>query len=124
MGVVTVLIIVPVLTLILLALNPIISLTPLNKSSAYSAKVSAYECGFQGLSGQTRAPLTIAFYIVAILYLVFDLEIALLIPLIPSLSSLGVHSFWTALIFIIILTIGFVYEISSGAINWSKIGQR
>lgn len=123
MGTVVILMFVPLLVGILLALNPIISLTPLSRARAYGDKVSPYECGFSNLSGQTRAPLTIAFYIVAILYLVFDLEIALLIPLVPSLDSLGIQSYWTASLFILILTVGFIYELGTGAINWSNIGR-
>lgn len=123
MGTVVIFIFVPILVGILLSLNPLISLSPLSRSRGYGDKVSSYECGFSNLSGQTRAPVTISFYIVAILYLIFDLEIALMIPVIPSLDSMGVTGYWTVLIFIIILTVGFVYELGSGAINWSKIGK-
>jgi len=123
MGTVVIFIFAPVLVGILLILNPLISLSPLSRSRGYGDKISSYECGFSNLSGQTRAPITISFYIVAILYLIFDLEVALLVPVIPSLSTLGVVSYWTVLLFIVILTVGFVYELGSGAINWSRIGR-
>ncbi|RYE14505.1 MAG: NADH-quinone oxidoreductase subunit A [Rickettsiales bacterium] len=93
MGTVVIFIFAPVLVGILLALNPLISLSPLSRSRGYGDKVSSYECGFSNLSGQTRAPVTISFYIVAILYLIFDLEIALMIPIIPTLDVMGVSSF-------------------------------
>lgn len=123
MGTVVILIFVPVLVSILLILSPLLSFTPLGKFRGYYDKISSYECGFTSIPGQNRAPMTIAFYIVSILYLVFDLEIALLIPIVPSLSNLGLAAYTPVLLFIIILTIGFVFEISSGAINWSKIGR-
>jgi NADH:ubiquinone oxidoreductase subunit 3 (subunit A) len=119
MGIVTILIFVPILTLILLILSPLINVSPIGGRTinSYADKISSYECGFTAVPGQNRNTLTIAFYIVAILYLVFDLEIALMIPIVPSFQQLGAGAYSAIVIFILILTVGFVYEINSGAIN-------
>ena len=103
---------VPILSLILLALN--IFLAPHRPDEA---KVSAYECGFNAIHGQTRSTFQIHFYIVAMLFLIFDLEILLLFPLAVSLYHVSAFGFSIAIIFFTILTIGFVLEIGSGAIK-------
>ena len=103
---------VPVLSVILLALN--ILLAP---HVPYEAKVSAYECGYNAIPGQTRSTFQIQFYLVAILFLVFDLEILLLFPIASTLYQVSIFGFSIALIFFIVLTIGFVLEIGSGAIS-------
>lgn len=107
-------ILVPVLSLILLALN--ILLAP---HVPYEAKVSAYECGCNAIPGQTRSTFQIQFYLVAILFLVFDLEILLLFPIAVSLYQVGTFGFSVALIFFVVLTIGFILEIGSGAIKFT-----
>lgn len=107
-------IIVPILSLILLALN--ILLAP---HVPYEAKVSAYECGYNAIPGQTRSTFQIGFYLVAILFLIFDLEILLILPVAVSLYQIGTFGFSVAIIFFIVLTIGFVLEIGSGAISMS-----
>ena len=103
---------VPILALILLSLN--ILLAP---HLPYEAKVSAYERGYNAIPGQTRSTFQIQFYIVAILFLVFDLEILLILPVAVSLYQVGTFGFSVAIIFFIVLTIGFVLEIGSGAIK-------
>jgi NADH:ubiquinone oxidoreductase subunit 3 (subunit A) len=113
-------ILVPSLVTVLILLNPILSFTPLGKSRIDADKISAYECGFTSILGQNRAPITVSFYIVGILFLIFDLEIALLIPIVGSLNTLGITAYSTVAIFIILLTFGFVYELGSGALNWSR----
>lgn len=85
-------------------------------------KVSAYECGFSPVYGQTRSTFQIHFYIVAMLFLVFDLEILLLFPIAVTLYNVSVFGFSIALIFFIVLTIGFVLEIGSGAISLTDPG--
>ena len=105
---------VPILALILLALN--ILLAP---HLPYEAKVSAYECGYNAIPGQTRSTFQIGFYLVAILFLIFDLEILLILPVAVSLYQIGTFGFSVAIIFFIVLTIGFVLEIGSGAISMS-----
>jgi NADH-ubiquinone oxidoreductase chain 3 len=103
---------VPVLVLILLALNLLLS--PKNPDTE---KLSIYECGFSPVFGQTRSNFNIHFYVVAMLFLIFDLEILLLFPISLTFNQVGVFGFSIALIFFIVLTIGFVLEIGSGAIK-------
>ena len=105
---------VPILSLILLALNLLLA-----PHLPYEAKVSAYECGYNAIPGQTRSTFQIQFYLVAILFLVFDLEILLILPIAVSLYQVGTFGFSVAIIFFIVLTIGFVLEIGSGAISMS-----
>jgi len=102
---------VPVLSGILLALNLLLAVHRPDE-----AKVSAYECGFLALPGQTRSTFQIHFMIVALLFLIFDLEILLLFPLALSLYQVSIFGFTIGIIFFIVLTIGFVLEIGSGAI--------
>ena len=120
MSTVIILILVPSLVSVLILLNPIISFTPLSKARIDADKISAYECGFTSILGQNRAPITVSFYIVGILFLIFDLEIALLIPIVGSLNTLGITAYWTVAIFISLLTFGFIYELGSGALNWAR----
>jgi NADH-ubiquinone oxidoreductase chain 3 len=103
---------VPFLAIILLALNLFLSPHKPDES-----KVSAYECGFSPVYGQTRATFQIHFYIVAMLFLIFDLEILLLFPIAVTLYNVSIFGFSIAIIFFIVLTIGFILEIGSGAIN-------
>nr|ANH09509.1 NADH dehydrogenase subunit 3 [Coeloseira compressa] len=80
-------------------------------------KVSAYECGFNPFD-DARATFDIRFYLVAILFLIFDLEISFLFPWSLVLGSLNFFGFFTMIIFLLILTIGFVYEWYKGALEW------
>lgn len=108
-------IVVPVLAIVLLALNILVA-----PSKTDESKVSPYECGFLGIEGQTRSTFQIHFYIVGLLFLVFDLEILLLMPIGVTLYQVSTFGFSIAIIFFIILTIGFVLEISSGAVSLSN----
>ena len=103
---------VPVLALILLALNLLFSV-----HKPDSEKLTSYECGFSPIHGQTRTPFSVQFYLVAILFLVFDLELLVLYPITVSLYEVGTLGFWVVLIFFGILTVGFVYELGSGALK-------
>jgi NADH:ubiquinone oxidoreductase subunit 3 (subunit A) len=103
---------VPILALILLLINFLLA-----PKQAYEAKVSAYECGFSPIYGQTRNVFYINFFLVALLFLVFDLEILLLFPIAVTLYNVSVFGFSVVLIFFIVLTIGFILEIGSGSIN-------
>jgi NADH-ubiquinone oxidoreductase chain 3 len=85
------------------------------------SKVSAYECGFSPVYGQTRSTFQIHFYLVGMLFLIFDLEILLLFPIAVTLYQVSTFGFCIALIFFIVLTIGFVLEIGSGAIQLSNL---
>ena len=80
-------------------------------------KLSAYECGFEAF-GDSRMEFDVRFYLVAILFIIFDLEIAFLFPWAISLGNLGELGFWSMMIFLFILTIGFVYEWKKGALDW------
>ena len=80
-------------------------------------KVSAYECGFNPFE-DARVTFDIRFYLVAILFLIFDLEISFLFPWITSLNFISWFGFWSMVLFLIILTIGFVYEWFKGALEW------
>ena len=82
-----------------------------------SEKLSAYECGFEAFS-DSRMEFDVRFYLVAILFIIFDLEIAFLFPWAISLSSIGPLGFWSMIIFLFILTIGFIYEWKKGALDW------
>ena len=81
-------------------------------------KISEYECGFEPFDNATRQPFTIHFYIVGILFLIFDVEIVLLFPWSIILLTLEWYGLFLMLFFLIILTLGFVYEWQIGAINW------
>ena len=80
-------------------------------------KLSAYECGFEAF-GDSRMELDVRFYLVAILFIIFDLEIAFLFPWAISLGNLGPLGFWSMMVFLLILTIGFIYEWKKGALDW------
>lgn len=81
-------------------------------------KSTAYECGFDPF-GEAREPFEIRFYLVAILFLVFDLEIAYLFPWAMCFDVLGIYGFWIMVLFLVILVVGFVYEWKKGALEWN-----
>ena len=80
-------------------------------------KLSAYECGFEPFN-DSRMEFDVRFYLVAILFIIFDLEIAFLFPWAISLGNIGTIGFWSMMLFLFILTIGFVYEWKKGALDW------
>ena len=80
-------------------------------------KLSAYECGFEAFD-DSRMEFDVRFYLVAILFIIFDLEIAFLFPWAISLGNIGALGFWSMMIFLGVLTIGFVYEWKKGALEW------
>ena len=80
-------------------------------------KTSAYECGFEPFD-DARGRFDVRFYLVAILFIVFDLEIAFLFPWAITLSDTGVFGFWSMMVFLSLLTVGFVYEWRKGALEW------
>ena len=80
-------------------------------------KTSAYECGFEPFD-DARGRFDVRFYLVAILFIVFDLEIAFLFPWAVTLSDTGVFGFWSMMVFLGLLTVGFVYEWRKGALEW------
>ena len=80
-------------------------------------KLSAYECGFDAFD-DSRMEFDVRFYLVAILFIIFDLEIAFLFPWAITLGEIGVFGFWSMMIFLAVLTIGFIYEWKKGALDW------
>ena len=80
-------------------------------------KLSAYECGFEPFN-DSRMEFDIRFYLVAILFIIFDLEIAFLFPWAISLGNIGIFGFVSMMIFLSILTVGFIYEWKKGALDW------
>ena len=80
-------------------------------------KLSAYECGFEAFT-DSRMEFDVRFYLVAILFIIFDLEIAFLFPWAISLGNIGELGFWSMMIFLFVLTVGFVYEWKKGALDW------
>ena len=80
-------------------------------------KLSAYECGFEPFE-DSRMKFEVRFYLVAILFIIFDLEIAFLFPWAISLGNIGFLGFCSMMIFLFILTVGFIYEWKKGALDW------
>ena len=80
-------------------------------------KLSAYECGFEPFN-DSRMEFDVRFYLVAILFIIFDLEIAFLFPWAVSLSNIGALGFYSMMFFLFILTVGFIYEWKNGALDW------
>ncbi len=82
-----------------------------------SEKLSAYECGFEAF-GDARAKFDVRYYLVAILFIIFDLEVAFLFPWAVTLGKIGLFGFWSMVVFLAVLTVGFVYEWKKGALEW------
>ena len=80
-------------------------------------KLSAYECGFEAFDN-ARIEFDVRFYLVAILFIIFDLEIAFLFPWAISLGNIGLLGFYSMMTFLFILTVGFIYEWKKGALEW------
>ncbi len=83
----------------------------------YAEKISAYECGFEAFD-DARHRFDVRFYLVAILFIIFDLEVAFLFPWAVSLSRIGLFGFLSMMGFLGILTVGFIYEWCKGALDW------
>ena len=80
-------------------------------------KVSAYACGFDAFD-DARGRFDVRVYLVAILFIIFDLEVAFLFPWAISLGQIGAFGYWSMMVFLVILTIGFIYEWRKGALEW------
>jgi NADH-quinone oxidoreductase subunit A len=85
-----------------------------------SEKLSEYECGFEPFDNATRHPFDVHFYIVGILFLIFDVEIALIFPWVLGLQFTSWFGFYNMVIFLIIITVGFFYEWHRGALSWPQ----
>ena len=81
-------------------------------------KVSAYECGFNAFD-DARIKFDVRFYLVAILFIIFDLEVAFLFPWATSFAGLTEAAFWSMMVFLAVLTVGFAYEWKKGALEWA-----
>ena len=80
-------------------------------------KVSAYECGFNAFD-DARVKFDVRFYLVSILFIIFDLEVAFLFPWAVAFKDISMVGFWSMIVFLIILTVGFAYEWKKGALEW------
>lgn len=80
-------------------------------------KMAAYECGFDAFD-DSRQQFDVRFYLVAILFIIFDLEVAFLFPWAVTLGGIGLFGFWSMMLFLIVLTVGFIYEWKKGALEW------
>ncbi len=83
----------------------------------YAEKLSPYECGFEPFD-DARRRFDVRFYLVAILFIIFDLEVAFLFPWAVSLGKIGMFGFWSMMVFLGVLTVGFAYEWKKGALEW------
>jgi len=89
----------------------------LGRSEPDIEKLTAYECGFDAFN-DSRKPFDVRFYLVAILFIIFDLEIAFLFPWAVALGEIGLFGFWSMMIFLAVLTIGFIKKKKKGALEW------
>ena len=80
-------------------------------------KLKAYECGFDAFE-DARMKFDVKYYLVAILFIIFDLEVAFLFPWAVSLGDVGLFGFWSMIVFLGVLTVGFIYEWRKGALEW------
>ena len=87
------------------------------KQKPDAEKLSAFECGFDAFD-DSRGKFDVRFYLVAILFIIFDLEIAFLFPWAVSLGTIGLIGFWSMVVFLGVLTVGFIYEWKKGALEW------
>ena len=102
---------------IALALVMVVASYLVAKQRPDSEKASPYECGFEAFD-DARSKFDVRFYLVAILFIIFDLEVAFLFPWAVALGEIGVFGFWSMVVFLAILTIGFIYEWKKGALEW------
>jgi NADH-quinone oxidoreductase subunit A len=104
---------------IAVALGVVLTVVPLvvAPSKPDPEKLSAYECGFNAF-GDARMKFDVRFYLVSILFIIFDLEVAFLFPWAVTLGDTGVFAFWSMIVFLGVLTVGFIYEWKKGALEW------
>ncbi|MCK6419118.1 MAG: NADH-quinone oxidoreductase subunit A [Alphaproteobacteria bacterium] len=111
----------PILIFIVLALGisgaAVIGSLLVAKQKPDPDKNAAYECGFDAFS-DTRGKFDVRFYLVTLLFIIFDLEIAFLFPWAISLKDIGMFGFWSMMAFLGVLTVGFIYEWKKGALDW------
>jgi len=103
---------IPILAILLLAINLLLS-----PHNPYQEKDSAFECGFHSFLGQNRTQFSISFFIFALLFLLFDLEILLIYPYVVSAYTNGIYGLVIVLVFFLALTLGFAYELGKNALK-------
>ena len=91
--------------------------TILGPKHHYQEKDAPFECGFEAFEN-ARMKFDVRYYLVAILFILFDLEVAFMFPWAVVFQDLGAYGFWSMLVFIVLLTVGFVYEWKKGALEW------
>ena len=101
-----------VISLVIITLPRLLAYTKYNK-----AKLETYECGFAPF-GDARSKFDVRFYLVAILFIIFDLEVSYLFPWAIYLNVIDLQGYWWMIAFLLLLTIGFIYEWRKGALNW------
>ena len=89
----------------------------IGKQNPDPEKLSAYECGFDAFA-DARNKFDVRFYLVCLLFIIFDLEIAFLFPWAISLGEIGLFGFWSMMVFLGVLTVGFIYEWKKGGLEW------
>jgi NADH:ubiquinone oxidoreductase subunit 3 (subunit A) len=114
MTMLAVFLLVPVLGALLLLVNLLLA-----ASRPDAEKLSPYECGMPVLAHQVRAPFNVQFYLVGVLFLVFDIELLLVWPVAPALYQVTAYGFWVLVVFLAMLTIGFAYEYGMGALKFT-----
>ena len=105
---------IPILVVILLLVNLLLAV-----HRPDSEKVTSYECGYATLPGQARSQFSVSFFLVGILFMVFDIEILVVFPLASALFTVQSYGFWIFTIFFLVLTVGFVFEFGSGALYFT-----
>ena len=100
-----------------LAVAMILASFVLARQNPNSEKLSPYECGFDPFA-DARVRFDLRYYLVAILFIIFDLEVAFLFPWAVSLGDIGAFGFWSMVVFLGVLTVGFIYEWMKGALEW------
>jgi NADH-quinone oxidoreductase subunit A len=96
---------------------PMIAAKFTGASNPYPDKLAEYECGFPAFE-DSRSQFDVRFYLVAILFIIFDIEVAFLFPWAVAFKSIGWFGFWSMMVFLGVLTVGFIYEWKKGALEW------
>jgi len=111
----------PILIFLGLALGLVVAMLGgsylIARQNPNSEKLSPFECGFAPFD-DARGQFDVRFYLVAILFIIFDLEVAFLFPWAVALGDIGIFGFWSMMLFLAILTVGFIYEWRKGALEW------
>ena len=111
----------PILIFLGLALGLVVAMLGgsylIARQNPNSEKLSPFECGFAPFD-DARGQFDVRFYLVAILFIIFDLEVAFLFPWAVALGDIGIFGFWSMMLFLGILTVGFIYEWRKGALEW------